>query len=60
MNKPFLYCNHCTRPFHYRLKRNWIGRNLLFFLPVKKFFCACCLKSRYRIMTEKQVRKYSI
>jgi hypothetical protein len=60
MDKPFLYCNKCHKPFHYRLPTPFIFRTLLFFIPVQRFFCANCLTSRYQIMSKEEAMKYHI
>ncbi|WP_345213253.1 hypothetical protein [Mucilaginibacter gynuensis] len=56
--KPELTCRKCNIPFHYPLQRNWIGRNVLFFLPIRVFFCARCLISRQLWLTNTEYRKY--
>jgi hypothetical protein len=58
MPKKVLKCYSCSAPYHFEKPRNWIGRNLLFFLPVKRYFCARCLKDRYRLITTKEQQKY--
>jgi len=59
-DKPFMHCRRCSQPFHYKMPRNWFGRNLLFFLPIKRYFCAKCLKPRYRILTSAQERNFQV
>ena len=58
MNKPLLRCPKCSTEFHFEKPRNWVGRNVLFFLPVRKFFCAKCLKDHYLIMTDQELQHY--
>jgi len=60
MDKPFLYCSRCSQPYHYRLKKNWAERNFLFFIPIQKFFCAKCLKSRDRCLILNQFLKTNL
>jgi hypothetical protein len=33
---------------------------ILFFLPVKTFYCAKCMGSRYKIMTNAELSKYHV
>ncbi len=58
MPKEFLRCHKCSAPFHYEKTRNWFGRNLLFFLPVRVFFCAKCLKNPYVLISDKKLKTY--
>jgi hypothetical protein len=58
MEKPFLRCGKCGAVFHFSIKKNWLLRNVLFFLPIKLYFCAKCLKTRYLWVTDKQAHKY--
>jgi hypothetical protein len=53
-----LICRKCGTPYHFKKPRNWFGRNVLFFLPLKRFFCAKCLENRYRFITDKQLEDY--
>jgi len=41
------YCSKCGTPFHFKMRRNWFIKRVLFFLPIKKYFCARCKKSSY-------------
>jgi len=56
--KPSLRCYKCHTIYHYRQYPNWILRNVLFFLPIKVYFCAYCVKYRYILITDKEVLKY--
>ena len=58
MQKEVLRCRKCSAPYHYEKKRNWLGRTLLSFLPVRRYFCAKCLKDRYRLITDEQLKAY--
>jgi len=58
MGKPLLRCHKCRAVFHYTIKRNWFGCNLLFFLPIKVYFCAKCAKTRYLWLTNKNAAKF--
>jgi hypothetical protein len=58
VSKPYLRCHKCHTPFHYRVYPNWIFRNVLFFMPIKVYFCARCLKNRYILITNKEERKF--
>jgi hypothetical protein len=58
MQKKILRCSKCSAPYHFEKKRNWIGRNFLFFLPIKRYFCAKCLKDRYRLITNEELKAY--
>ena len=44
---PHRRCPRCGRYFQYRMPRPFIIKYLLFFLPLSKYFCGYCLKSRY-------------
>jgi len=56
--KPSLVCHKCHSLYQYRVERNWVLRNVLFFLPIKVFFCARCLKNRYILLTDEEELKY--
>jgi len=56
--KPFLVCYKCHSIYHYRLHRNLFMRYVLFFLPIKVYFCGHCLKNRYILITDKEELKY--
>jgi|GEM_PF-2179026 len=58
MQKKTLKCYKCSAPLHFQKKRNWFGRNLLFYLPIKRYFCARCLKDRYRLITTEKLKQY--
>jgi len=45
--KPTRCCPRCGHYFQYRMPRPFIIKYLLFFLPLSKYFCGYCLKSRY-------------
>ncbi len=57
--KPLLKCSKCKTVYHYKVPLNWFFKNILFFIPIKTYFCAHCLKVRYRFMTSKKERKYA-
>ncbi|HEY2583626.1 MAG TPA: hypothetical protein VGI43_17580, partial [Mucilaginibacter sp.] len=44
MVKPVLRCYICSTAYHYKVKRSWFVRNVLFFLPIKVYFCGRCVK----------------
>jgi hypothetical protein len=50
MDNPRIRCPKCANTLNYRIERNWIGRNLLFFIPVELYFCVGCFKHRYVII----------
>jgi len=56
--RPLLKCSKCSSVYHYKVPLNWFLSNVLFFVPIKAFFCARCLKVSYHVMTSKQERKY--
>ena len=58
MQKKILRCSKCSAPYHFEKPRNWFGRNVLFFIPLKRYFCAKCLKDRYRLITKEQLKSY--
>ena len=58
VEKPHLRCHKCSMMYHYRVPKNWLLRNVLFFLPIKVFFCARCLKNRYVFLTDREESKY--
>jgi len=58
MTKKVLRCHKCSAPLHFEKTRNWFGRNILFFLPLHKYFCAKCLKNRYVWISKSELKKY--
>ncbi len=58
-SKPELRCRTCNTIYHYRKTPNSWVRSILFFLPVKSFFCARCLKTRYLLISDKEYKKYT-
>ncbi|OOQ60141.1 hypothetical protein BC343_26845 [Mucilaginibacter pedocola] len=42
-------CPKCGKHFHHKLHRSWFYKNVLFFIPYKKYFCANCKKAYYII-----------
>jgi len=42
-------CKKCNEPLQNRRKRGFLLKTTLFWLPVRKFFCERCLKTRYVI-----------
>jgi hypothetical protein len=59
MQKKVLRCFKCSAPYHFEKKRNWMGRNLMFFLPIRRYFCAKCIKDRYLFLTKKKLKAYT-
>ncbi|BAU52786.1 hypothetical protein [Mucilaginibacter gotjawali] len=57
-DKPYLRCPKCTAAFHYRIRRNWFLKYVLFFLPVKIYFCAHCVKKRYVLLSDRGETRY--
>lgn len=57
-NKPFLKCEKCGQIYHYKKERGWFSRNVLFWLPIKVFFCAKCAKDRQLVMTDEEYRRF--
>lgn len=57
-DKPYLRCSKCATMYHYRVKRGWFLKYVLFFLPVKIYFCARCVKKRYVLLTDKAETRY--
>lgn len=45
-------CWRCQEIMNTRVKRNFLLRTLLFWLPVKVFFCAKCVSKRYVIQRD--------
>ena len=41
------YCPKCGSSFHFQLHRAWFVKTFLYFLPVRKYFCAKCRKAYY-------------
>lgn len=56
--KPLLRCYKCSTVYHYKARPNWFFRTFLFFLPIKGYFCARCLKTRNIWITDKEEKKY--
>ena len=40
-------CQVCGHEFKYRVKRNWVVKILMFWSPVKRYFCEECAESYY-------------
>ncbi|HZY36345.1 MAG TPA: hypothetical protein VFE53_06830 [Mucilaginibacter sp.] len=57
-DKPVLRCHKCSSTFHYRIPRGWFLKYVLFFLPIKVYFCGRCVKFRYILLTDKSEAKY--
>ena len=57
-NKPHLRCYKCSTVYHYRIKRGWFLKYVLFFLPIKIYFCGRCVKNRYLLLTDKGEARY--
>jgi hypothetical protein len=45
--KKELVCRKCKQPYSYRVGRGWLVKTLLFFLPLRRYFCARCDRKRY-------------
>jgi hypothetical protein len=58
MTKEVLRCPSCSAILHYEKPRNWIGRNILFFIPLRVYFCAKCLKTKHMLITDKKLEAY--
>ncbi len=56
--KPLLKCRKCGTGYHYKVPVNGFLKAVLFFLPIKSYFCARCLKTRYHIISTKEEKKY--
>jgi hypothetical protein len=56
--KPHLRCYKCATIYHYRIRRNWLLKYVLFFLPIKIYFCGHCAKNRYILLTNKGEARY--
>ncbi|RVT99745.1 hypothetical protein EOD41_14975 [Mucilaginibacter limnophilus] len=56
--KPQLRCRKCNNLFHYRKKTTGIMKAIFLFFPIKAFFCAKCLTTGYRILSDKRYQKY--
>jgi len=56
--KPLLGCKKYSSVYHFKVGVNWFLRIVLFFVPLKAFFCARCSTVRYHIMTSETLRKY--
>lgn len=40
-------CKRCKCQMDTRIRRSAFVKNVLFWLPLKKYFCTSCLKGRY-------------
>jgi hypothetical protein len=58
MEKPYLRCNKCNAVYHFPIRKNWITGGLLFFLPIKIYFCAKCAKNRYVWITDEKAAMF--
>jgi len=56
--KPALRCYRCSTAYHYKVRRGWFIKNVLFFVPIKIYFCPRCVKNRYVIITTKAEGRY--
>lgn len=45
--RPIYRCKKCKEILNIRRKRGLIVKTVFFWLPLKKFFCTRCLKTRY-------------
>jgi uncharacterized protein YlaI len=45
--RPLYTCKRCREPLTTRRKRGLLLKTALFWLPIRKFFCERCLKTRY-------------
>jgi len=41
------HCPICCEPSHLKLHRNWFLKYVLFFMPIRKYFCPGCEKPYY-------------
>jgi hypothetical protein len=51
-------CHKCGAVFHFPIKKPWVLEYLLFFLPIRIYFCAKCNKSRYLLQTIKEANEF--
>jgi hypothetical protein len=40
-------CEHCNKGYHFRVRRGFLVRTFLFWLPVRRYLCTNCLKQHY-------------
>ena len=40
-------CDHCEREYQLRVKRGFLVKTFLFWLPVKRYLCGNCMKHYY-------------
>jgi len=59
LSKPSLRCYKCSTVFHYRIRRGWFLKYVLFFLPIKIYFCGHCVKNRYILLSNRNETKYN-
>jgi len=52
MKKSSLLCPLCGQAFHHRVKRPWVLRYALYFMPVKIYFCDHCEKNVYVLIKD--------
>jgi hypothetical protein len=57
--RPVLRCSKCDQILRTRVKRNFLIKTLLFWLPLKVFFCSKCLKRRYTLQWRTPYRRVS-
>lgn len=60
LSKPSLRCYRCHSVYHYRIRRGWFLKYVLFFLPIKIYFCGHCVATRYRLLTNKGETRYKL
>lgn len=47
--KPYPVCPKCANQMDSRISRGFLVKNLLFFLPLKRYKCLACGKKKYFI-----------
>lgn len=58
MEKPLLKCHKCNSVYHFPIERNWILKGVLFFLPIKVYFCSACNEQHYVWLTDTKAATY--
>ena len=58
MTKQTLKCPKCDCEFHYEKPRGWFLKSLSYFIPVRAYFCAKCLKTHHLIISDARLKHF--
>lgn len=52
-------CPKCNSPFHFQVKRSWFRKKFFPNSPIRRFFCARCLRRYYIKVDPDKLKKGS-